>query len=84
MTEIRFYHLTRLPLEDALPVMLECTVERKDHWGETWCKFGSRAELAGVFRKNPRNKVVQTFLDLFFRPGQAPYDDAVRVSFLRR
>lgn len=28
MTEIRFYHLTRQPLEDALPVMLERTVER--------------------------------------------------------
>ena len=28
MTEIRFYHLTRKPLEDVLPVMLERTVMR--------------------------------------------------------
>ena len=28
MSEIRFYHLTRQPLEDTLPVMLERTVER--------------------------------------------------------
>ena len=30
MTEIRFYHLTRRPLEDTLPVMLDRTVNR-DH-----------------------------------------------------
>ncbi len=28
VTEVRFYHLTRRPLEDALPVMLERTVNR--------------------------------------------------------
>ncbi len=28
MTEIRFYHLTKRPLEDALPVMLDRTVNR--------------------------------------------------------
>ncbi len=30
MTEVRFYHLTRRPLEETLPVMLERTVNR-DH-----------------------------------------------------
>ncbi len=28
MTEVRFYHLTRRPLEDTLPVMLDRTVNR--------------------------------------------------------
>ncbi|MFQ5974374.1 MAG: DNA polymerase III subunit chi [Alphaproteobacteria bacterium] len=28
MTEVRFYHLTRRPLEDTLPVMLERTINR--------------------------------------------------------
>ncbi len=31
MSEVRFYHLTRIPLERALPTMLQRTLDRGQH-----------------------------------------------------
>jgi DNA polymerase-3 subunit chi len=43
MAEVRFYHLTELPLERALPVMLEKTLER----GQRAVIRGGHAERLG-------------------------------------
>lgn len=44
MSEIRFYHLTRKPLEDVLPVMLERTVVRDGRRAVVMAGSGERVE----------------------------------------
>ena len=44
MTEIRFYHMTRMPLEAVLPVMLERTVNRDGRRAVVMASSSDRVE----------------------------------------
>ena len=48
MTEIRFYHLTRRPLEDTLPVMLQRTVDRDRRRAVVMARSDERVEALNV------------------------------------
>ena len=59
MTDIRFYHLTRSTLEQALPKMLELTLERD---GQARVILGSEA------RRDAMNDHLWTYNDRVFLP----------------
>jgi len=59
MGELRFYHLTEVPLERALPVMLERTLER----GQNAVVRGGHAERLGFL-----NGLLWTYDDAGFLP----------------
>ena len=65
MAEVRFYHLTEMPLERALPVMLEKTLER-----------GMRAVIRGghADRLDYLNTHLWTYGDGTFLPHGGPGD----------
>lgn len=55
MTEVRFYHLTTRSLEDALPTMLERTVERGKRAVVLLASEGRAEELADRLWRFPEN-----------------------------
>lgn len=65
MTEVRFYHLTRTPLEVALPLMLERTLER-----------GQRAvvQAGSLERVEALNNLLWTYNDRSFLPHGSAAD----------
>lgn len=59
MTDVRFYHLTRSRLEDALPVMLQRTLERE---ARAVVRFASPERLSDI------DEALWTFDDAQFIP----------------
>ena len=60
MTEVRFYHLTRRPLEDTLPVMLQRTIDRDGRRAAVMARSDERVEALNVH--------LWTFTDRGFLP----------------
>ncbi len=66
MTEVRFYHLTRRPLEDTLPVMLQRTLDRDGRRAVVMARSDERVEALCVH--------LWTFTDRGFLPHGSNVD----------